>query len=78
VRIGGSAMRLRCCFVLFRRLVVFFFHGAFSLSAEEYRLGTLTAPIVAAPSAKGVVSKWARGNRNRFGAVPSDCKQTYG
>jgi hypothetical protein len=35
---GGSAMRLRCSFVMFRRLIVFVLHGVFSLSAEEYRL----------------------------------------
>jgi hypothetical protein len=38
VGVGGSAMRLGCVFVLFRRLVVFFLHGVFSLLAEESRL----------------------------------------
>jgi hypothetical protein len=31
VGVGGSAMRLRCGFVMFRRLVVFAFHGVSSL-----------------------------------------------
>jgi hypothetical protein len=34
VGVGGSAMRLRCGFVMFRRLVVFVFHGVSSLLAE--------------------------------------------
>jgi hypothetical protein len=38
VGVGGSAMRLRCGFVMFRRLVVFVFHGVSSLLAEECRL----------------------------------------
>jgi hypothetical protein len=36
--VGGGTMRLRCVFVLLRRLVVIFFHGVFSLLAEEGRL----------------------------------------
>src|ERR1700689_1251550 len=51
---------------MFRRLVVFFFHGAFSLLAEECRLKIPTASIVAAPSANGVFSKWPRGKRRRL------------
>ena len=38
VRVGRCAMRLRCGFVMFRRLVVFVFHGVSSLLAEEYRV----------------------------------------
>ena len=38
VRVGGCAMRLRCGFVMFRRLVMIFSHGVFSLLAEECRL----------------------------------------
>jgi hypothetical protein len=40
VGVGGSAMRLRCGFVMFRRLVVFVFHGVSSLLAEECRLSS--------------------------------------
>ena len=36
--VGSGAMRLRCVFVLLRRLVVIFFHAVFSLLAEECRL----------------------------------------
>src|ERR1700674_5112739 len=35
VGVSGSAMRLRCGFVMFRRLVVFVFHGVSSLLAEN-------------------------------------------
>ena len=38
VRISGSAMRLRCGFVMLGRLVVRVFHGVFSLLADECRL----------------------------------------
>jgi hypothetical protein len=39
VGVGGSAMRLRCGFVMFRRLVVFVFHGVSSLLAENVGSG---------------------------------------
>ena len=55
MRIGSSTMGLRCGFVMFRRLVVIFLHGVFSLLAEECRLRIPTASIVAAPSVHGVV-----------------------
>jgi hypothetical protein len=53
--VGSGTMRLRCVFVLLRRLVVIFLHGVFSLLAEECRLRIPTASIVAAPSVHGVV-----------------------
>ena len=55
--IGGGTMGLRCVFVMFRRFVVCFFHGVFSLLAEKYGLLTLRAPIVASASANGVFSE---------------------
>jgi hypothetical protein len=51
--VGSGTMRLRCVFVLLRRLVVIFFHGVFPLSAEECRLDVAAASIVAAPSVHG-------------------------
>ena len=35
--IGSGTMRLGCVFVMFRRLVVVFFHGVSSLLSEECR-----------------------------------------
>jgi hypothetical protein len=37
VSFGSSTMGLRGWFVVFRRLVVFFLHLAFSLSADRFR-----------------------------------------
>src|ERR1700722_12134688 len=75
--IGSGTMRLRCVFVLFRRLVVFVLHGDFSLLAEECRLYILTALIVASPSGNGVFSELLRRNSRRLashtvGGVQSD------
>ena len=47
VGVGGSAMRLRCGFVMFRRLVVRVFHFKFLMLADEFRLSTEATSIVA-------------------------------
>src|ERR1700684_2874828 len=57
VRVGGSPMRLSRGFVMFRRLVVFFFHAFSHCWAEECRLYRSAAPIMAASRGDGVFSR---------------------
>jgi hypothetical protein len=60
VRIGGSAMRLRCGFVMFRRFVVFVLHVVFLIVGRRISVHTPMSSIVAAPSANGVFSELLR------------------
>ena len=45
VGVSGSAMRLRCGFVMFRSLVVFVFHGVSSLLAERMSATAHMVPL---------------------------------
>jgi hypothetical protein len=47
VSLGGCTMRLRCRFVMLRRLVVGVFHVVFLMLAGKLRLSTKAASIVA-------------------------------